>query len=117
MTGPRRLSHDSQGLTDFCSIGCTYNDPANYAAINGTFSSCKGEDQLPAGVYVDGNGNTMTYYQPAESLYVVSWLWSFSSSSGRGPITASLFWQRRPVLTTKADHYLHCGHPCSTSEA
>lgn len=48
-------------------VGCTYNDPVDYAAINGTFTSCLGDDQLPPGVYVE-NGQTMTYFQPAESL-------------------------------------------------
>lgn len=37
------------------------------ATINGTFTSCKGDDQLPVGHYVSG-GQTYTYYQPAESL-------------------------------------------------
>jgi hypothetical protein len=48
-------------------IGCTYNDPANYAAINGTFQSCKGDNQLPAGLYIEG-GATQTFVQPPESL-------------------------------------------------
>jgi len=52
-------------------IGCAYNVPADYAAINGTFTSCKGDDQLPPGVYVE-NGQTMTYSQPPESLGPIS---------------------------------------------
>lgn len=48
-------------------IGCTYNAPANYPAIKGTYSSCKGDDQLPAGQYVE-NGVTKTYTQPPEAL-------------------------------------------------
>ncbi|KAL7006594.1 hypothetical protein EMMF5_003760 [Cystobasidiomycetes sp. EMM_F5] len=47
--------------------GCTYNMPANYNAINGTFQSCKGDDQLPVGVYVT-NGKTSTWYQPGEEV-------------------------------------------------
>lgn len=52
-------------------IGCTYNDPADYGSINGTFTSCQGDDQLPVGQYVT-NGVTSTYYQPPESLGVIS---------------------------------------------
>ncbi|WAR57826.1 hypothetical protein PtB15_5B56 [Puccinia triticina] len=48
-------------------IGCTYNAPAHYESINGTFTSCQGENQLPAGTYVE-NGVTKTYQQPPESL-------------------------------------------------
>ncbi|KAG0151090.1 hypothetical protein CROQUDRAFT_651614 [Cronartium quercuum f. sp. fusiforme G11] len=52
-------------------IGCSYNAPANYPSINGTFQSCKGDDQLPAGVYVDA-GVTKTFQQPPESLGPIS---------------------------------------------
>lgn len=48
-------------------IGCAYNAPAHYETINGTFTSCQGENQLPAGTYIQ-NGVTMTYTQPPESL-------------------------------------------------
>jgi len=48
-------------------IGCTYNAPAHYESINGTFTSCQGENQLPAGTYVE-NGVTKIYQQPPESL-------------------------------------------------
>lgn len=48
-------------------IGCTYNSPANYNSINGSFVSCKGDDQTPVGQYVS-NGVTTTWTQPAESL-------------------------------------------------
>ncbi|KAH9468465.1 hypothetical protein Pst134EA_009009 [Puccinia striiformis f. sp. tritici] len=48
-------------------IGCTYNAPAHYETINGTFTSCQGENQLPAGTYVEA-GVTKTYTQPPESL-------------------------------------------------
>jgi len=53
-------------------IGCAYNAPANYAAINGTFQSCAGDNQLPPGVYVGDNGRTSTYTQPPESDGVIS---------------------------------------------
>uniref|UniRef100_A0A0S1MJK5 Secreted protein n=1 Tax=Phakopsora pachyrhizi TaxID=170000 RepID=A0A0S1MJK5_PHAPC len=48
-------------------IGCAYNAPANYPSINGTYQSCQGENQLPAGTYIE-NGVTKTYQQPPESL-------------------------------------------------
>lgn len=48
-------------------VGCAYNAPVDYATINGTFSSCEGEDQLPVGQYISG-GRTITWEQPAESL-------------------------------------------------
>ncbi|GAA5836109.1 hypothetical protein JCM3766R1_001968 [Sporobolomyces carnicolor] len=55
----------------FDRIGCQYNAPADYQAINGTFQSCQGDDQLYPGVYVE-NGATRTYTQPPESLGVIS---------------------------------------------
>ncbi|GAA6042270.1 hypothetical protein JCM8097_000607 [Rhodosporidiobolus ruineniae] len=55
----------------FDRIGCKYNAPADYAAINGTFQSCEGQNQLPPGQYVE-NGVTRTYTQPPESLGVIS---------------------------------------------
>lgn len=64
-------------LTDSCiktvydRIGCTYNDPVNYAEINGTFASCKGDDMSTPGVYVS-HGVTTTYTEPPESLGVIS---------------------------------------------
>jgi hypothetical protein len=54
-------------LNTYDLIGCSYNMPANYGSINGTFESCAGDDQLPVGTYVS-NGVTSTYLQPAESL-------------------------------------------------
>ncbi|GAA6022361.1 hypothetical protein JCM11491_003234 [Sporobolomyces phaffii] len=51
----------------FDRIGCVYNAPADYVAINGTFQSCQGDDQLYPGVFVE-NGATKTYTQPPESL-------------------------------------------------
>ncbi|GAA6060526.1 hypothetical protein JCM10212_005607 [Sporobolomyces blumeae] len=55
----------------FDRIGCKYNAPADYAAINGTYQSCQGDDQLYPGVYVE-NGATRTYTQPPESLGVIT---------------------------------------------
>lgn len=48
-------------------VGCIYNAPGNYAAINGTFQSCKGENQLPVGHYFEG-GVDKIWVQPPESL-------------------------------------------------
>ncbi|KAG0149796.1 hypothetical protein CROQUDRAFT_104754 [Cronartium quercuum f. sp. fusiforme G11] len=48
-------------------IGCAYNMPADYKTINGTFTSCKGDDQLPVGVYYDAQGNKKKWSQPPES--------------------------------------------------
>lgn len=52
-------------------VGCTYNAPADYSSINGTFSSCQGENQLPVGQYVS-DGRTVTWEQPPESLGEIS---------------------------------------------
>ncbi|KIJ13175.1 hypothetical protein PAXINDRAFT_81702 [Paxillus involutus ATCC 200175] len=46
-------------------LGCAYNAPNN--AKNGTFEVCDGDDMSPPGVYTS-NGQTMTYFQPPESL-------------------------------------------------
>ncbi|PLW58413.1 hypothetical protein PCANC_00549 [Puccinia coronata f. sp. avenae] len=64
-------------------IGCTYNAPAHYETINGTFQSCQGENQLPAGTYVE-NGVTKTYTQPPESA---------------GPITSIPYKAAIPAVT------------------
>ncbi|KAH6899344.1 manno protein [Coprinopsis sp. MPI-PUGE-AT-0042] len=50
----------------FDRIGCAYNVPNN--AKNGTFESCKGENQDFPGVYTDEAGAVQTYTQPPESL-------------------------------------------------
>ncbi|KAG0148730.1 hypothetical protein CROQUDRAFT_60275 [Cronartium quercuum f. sp. fusiforme G11] len=59
--GPRLCEHI------YDRAGCEYNMPANYGAINGTFTACKSENQLPVGVYVDQAGKTQTWQQPPES--------------------------------------------------
>jgi len=56
----------------FDRIGCYYNAPADYGSINGTFTSCDGDNQMFPGVYVNEAGNTVTYTQPPESLGVIS---------------------------------------------
>jgi hypothetical protein len=50
-------------------IGCNYNSPASYDQINGTFTSCDGDLQDPAGIYVV-NGVTSTYKQPGEGTAI-----------------------------------------------
>lgn len=64
---------DPQGKTPgaYCQniydrLGCAYNAPNN--AKNGTFEVCDGEDMTPPGLYTGSNGETMTYFQPPESL-------------------------------------------------
>ncbi|GAA6002394.1 hypothetical protein JCM10207_001097 [Rhodosporidiobolus poonsookiae] len=55
----------------FDRIGCMYNAPADYGAIEGKFETCMGDDQLYPGQYVE-NGVTRTYTQPPESLGVIT---------------------------------------------
>jgi hypothetical protein len=52
-------------------IGCMYNAPNN--AQNGTFESCRGDNQDFPGIYTS-NGVVMTYTQPPESLGPISTL-------------------------------------------
>ncbi|KAF8526644.1 hypothetical protein BU17DRAFT_74148 [Hysterangium stoloniferum] len=54
----------------FDRIGCMYNAPAAYQ--NGTFESCKGDNQDFPGVYTGSDGQVSTYSQPPESLGVIS---------------------------------------------
>jgi len=46
----------------FCiSILCSVDSaPADYASINGTFTSCESDNQRYPGVYVNSNGQTVT---------------------------------------------------------
>jgi hypothetical protein len=44
-------------------IGCEYNMPADYAALEGKFEACDGELQDEVGTYVS-NGQTLTWSQP-----------------------------------------------------
>ncbi|KAG6332884.1 hypothetical protein ID866_6202, partial [Astraeus odoratus] len=50
-------------------LGCLYNAPNN--AKNGTFEVCDADNMTPPGVYVSG-GQTMTYFQPPESLGAIT---------------------------------------------
>ncbi|EGG06500.1 uncharacterized protein MELLADRAFT_124012 [Melampsora larici-populina 98AG31] len=51
-------------------VGCEYNMPANYTAIAGTFQACRGENQLPVGVYIE-NGVQKVWPQPPESAGII----------------------------------------------
>lgn len=66
---------DGPNAASFCQhiydrIGCAYNAPNN--AQNGTFESCKGDNQDYPGIYTDASGAVQTYTQPAESLGAIS---------------------------------------------
>ncbi|GAA5838919.1 hypothetical protein JCM11251_003736 [Rhodosporidiobolus azoricus] len=55
-------------------IGCAYNAPASYAQIEGTYTSCDGDDQLYPGQYIGADGQRTTYTQPPESLGVITYI-------------------------------------------
>ncbi|CEQ42454.1 SPOSA6832_04270 [Sporobolomyces salmonicolor] len=85
----------------FDRIGCKYNAPANYPAINGTFESCLGDDQLYPGVYVGSDGATSTYTQPPESLGVITTIpyEPFTpSSSSCTPYTSANIYTAAPTI-------------------
>ncbi|GAA5893786.1 hypothetical protein JCM5296_001133 [Sporobolomyces johnsonii] len=87
----------------FDRIGCKYNAPANYAAINGTFESCLGDDQLYPGVFVGSDGATSTYTQPPESLGVITTIpyEPFTpSSSSCTPYTSANIYTAAPTIST-----------------
>ncbi|GAA5919575.1 hypothetical protein JCM1841_001022 [Sporobolomyces salmonicolor] len=89
----------------FDRIGCKYNAPANYPAINGTFESCLGDDQLYPGVYVGSDGATSTYTQPPESLGVITTIpyEPFTpSSSSCTPYTSANIYTAAPTISTTA---------------
>lgn len=79
----------------FDRIGCAYNAPADYANINGTFTSCESENQMYPGVYVNSNGQTVTYTQPPESLgpiTTIPYTAEIPSSSQCTTYTSSNLW-------------------------
>ncbi|KAF7340664.1 hypothetical protein MSAN_02138400 [Mycena sanguinolenta] len=59
-----------QGLCNniYDRLGCEYNAPANVEA--NTFEYCLGDDMMPVGTYVGSDGQTSTYFQPAESVSI-----------------------------------------------
>lgn len=51
-------------------VGCTYNAPADYADVNGTFQVCDSDDMTFPGVYVS-DGITTTWTQGPEGVPVM----------------------------------------------
>ncbi|KAH7884250.1 hypothetical protein F5I97DRAFT_1968367 [Phlebopus sp. FC_14] len=83
-------------------LGCEYNAPNN--AKNGTFEVCEGDDMTPPGVYTT-NGQTMTWFQPPESL---------------GPITSVPYTPVVPASSncvTYTSAALYSGQPTGTAAA
>ncbi|GAA5846094.1 hypothetical protein JCM9279_004784 [Rhodotorula babjevae] len=86
-------------------IGCQYNAPADYGSINGTFTSCDSEDQLPPGIYLEGSA-TRVYTQPPESLGVISTIpytpYTPSTSNCESFTSANLYTAAAAVATTSS---------------
>jgi hypothetical protein len=61
-------------------IGCTYNAPADYNAINGTYSVCDSDDMEQIGQYVV-DGVTSTWTQPFTGSFTVPYNVTIPSSS------------------------------------
>lgn len=81
-------------------LGCAYNAPNN--AKDGIFEICEGDDMTPPGVYTS-NGQTMTYFQPPESL---------------GPITTVPYTPVVPASSncvTYSSAALYSGQPAPTA--
>merc|ERR1719487_1373429 len=80
----------------FDRIGCVYNAPSNWSKINGTFESCKGDDQLYPGQYVEG-GVTRTYTHSSSectpytssSIYTAGRQFAVSTSSASSTASSS----------------------------
>lgn len=94
----------------YCRIGCTYNAPADYASINGTFTSCQGDDQLPVGRYVS-DGVTHTYQQPPESLGPITTI-PYTPSI---PATSQCSTYTSSKLYTAIDQYYSSVSPSSSA--
>ena len=91
-------------------IGCAYNAPNN--AQNGTFESCKGDNQDFPGVYTE-NGAVMTYTQPPEDQGAISTMPyqpKVPSSSECQPFTSSALYSALASVTAP-------GSPAATSGA
>lgn len=54
--GPDRFGQDTGLNISYPSCSA----PADYAAINGTFTSCASDNQMFPGVYIDEAGQTVT---------------------------------------------------------
>lgn len=106
-------------------IGCAYNAPADYSAINNTFTSCQGDNQLPVGVYVGDNGRTSTWYQPPESegpINSVGYTPAVPSSSQCSTFTSSALFTEvtttaGPSTSTSASSGASTSTPASASTA
>lgn len=77
MSPPKACDPADENDSRYCNnvfdrIGCYYNAPADYGSINGTFTSCEGENQMFPGLYVNSAGNTVTYTQPPEEDGVIT---------------------------------------------
>lgn len=99
-------------------VGCDYNDPANYAAINGTFQSCLGDDQLPPGDYVV-NGQTLTWYQtpPYNPPYTAAIPATSSCTTYSSAQVLSVFGATTTTTTTTTTKSLTTVKTTSTSRA
>ncbi|KAK9895457.1 hypothetical protein P389DRAFT_93414 [Cystobasidium minutum MCA 4210] len=100
----------------FDRIGCAYNAPADYANINGTFTSCESENQRYPGVYVNSNGQTVTYTQPPESLGAITtipYTAEIPSSSQCTTYTSSNLWSSlAPGPSVSLNNFPRAGDCC-----
>jgi hypothetical protein len=62
-------------------IGCTYNAPADYNAINNTFTVCDSDDMVPPGVFTEAGGETTTWFQPWSGTWTVPYSVTVPASS------------------------------------
>jgi hypothetical protein len=62
-------------------IGCTYNAPADYGSINGTFQVCDSDDMTPPGVFTTAPGQSTTWFQPFSGTFSVPYSVTIPSSS------------------------------------
>ena len=99
------LIHRTRTQHIYDRIGCQYNAPASYGTINGSFTSCDGDDQLPPGIYEENN-QRLTYTQPPESLGVISTIpytpFTPSSSNCETLTSANLYTAAAALATTSS---------------
>ena len=99
------LIHRTRTQHIYDRIGCQYNAPASYGTINGSFTSCDGDDQLPPGIYEENN-QRLTYTQPPESLGVISTIpytpFTPSSSNCQRLTSANLYTAAAALATTSS---------------
>merc|ERR1712137_32688 len=88
-------------------------------AINGTFQSCKGDNQLPAGIYVDGP-TTKTFVQPPESLgpiATIPYTAAIPATSDCTTYTSSALYTELPAPPAAASTATTTGSPNSNNRA